>query len=104
MKRQPPQDGMAAAEILYSEREQETDSKLANSAPIFNDPHPRPSIIPGIEYPTSPKGERIAELTWAHCTRYWMRIITKLAERVEDDRQLSVFRDKVAEFRKELVQ
>lgn len=66
----PSGSGLALTKSLYgSGKELETVSKLANSDDIYNILHPRPSIIPGVEYPITEREERLLDLSWQHAIK-----------------------------------
>lgn len=96
-------DRAALSEALYGvEDDEKTTLNIARPPELINDSNPCPSIIPGVEYPVSQKGERIKVKTWAHCNRYWLRMLESVLREAEDSRQLSMFRDLVEKYREEI--
>lgn len=61
--KQPDELGRAA-EMLYGDADN-AKSKVSNPPHIYN-PHGRPSIIPGIQYPISDREEHLLDLAWNH--------------------------------------
>lgn len=64
--KQPDELGRAA-ELLYGDAE-DVKSKLSNP-PEKHNLFERPSLIPGVEYPTTDREERLLTLAWNHAVK-----------------------------------
>lgn len=99
MKQQPTLNGLAAAELLNSSgQEQKTSSKVADPVEKNKEVFPRPSLIPNVSYPTSKREEQIISLTWDHAMQY-SRMQYEFYDPI-----LDIFRERVQEIRKKLIQ